>query len=505
MFEPADLVIVGAGSAGAIIAARASENGARSVLLLEAGPDYAPEALPRDLANGTRNSLISHDWGYRHRPRPRGLPFLMPRGRVVGGSSAVNTCIALRGQIEDYDEWASRGLSEWSFEQCLPAFKRLERDHDFDDEWHGTDGPFPIRRAKKAELVPWQQAFYEACLERGLGEAEDFNNPHQTGVASHPMNLIDGRRISVAEAYLTDAVRRRDNLRIQPETTVRRVLFEKKRAVGLEVEHAGRVEVVRGDRIVLSAGVIGSPGILIRSGVGPRRDVERLGVQLVADNENVGARLLDHPGTAIFFRPKRGVFQRGAPLIQVGIRFRWSRGTMPNDLQLQPGSVFAFPGVDLPAMAMMTHVGKPVGTGRIRFESVDPAAKPKIDSRLFEEEADVDAILEALELARDLSETRAVKAVATPLIPWSRTLRSRSKLRRWVRTVCDSGYHPCGTVPMGADDDPTAACDGRGRVRGVERLYVADASIMPTVPTSNINLPTLMIGERFGEWFRGGD
>ncbi len=504
-----DIVIIGAGSAGAVVAARASEEPGRSVLLIDAGPDYPVlRETPYDLVNSHQNSTRDHDWGFAYQPTEpgRGQPF--PRGKVTGGSSAVNTTIALRGMPEDYDGWAAAGNPEWAWEKVLPAFKRLERDLDFGNEpYHGDAGPISIRRYPHEELTRVHQQWLEASRELGYPDCPDANDPDGWGSGPHPMNKLGRLRISTAIGYLAPA-RARPNLTIQGNTLTRRLIIENGRVVAVEVERDGQVEVVRGKLFVLSAGALQSPAILMRSGIGPRAQLESLGIEVLRDVPGVGAKLSDHPALSLRARVKDpAIIDADHPIVQTILRYTSKDGPR-NDLQIEAFSYSTRArstksGVDLDCIAIAAVLEQVEGTGTLELASADPHAGPVVRNHFCEDDRDLVRLRECFKDTMAYAETRAMREIIDSVVfPAPDRPLDDDTIDTLLRRFAASGYHPCATLRMGPAGDPDAVVDQLGRAHMLEGLVVADASIMPTVPRANTNLTTIMIGEMVGEWVR---
>ncbi|MEM8922742.1 MAG: GMC family oxidoreductase [Actinomycetota bacterium] len=509
-----DIVIIGGGAAGAVVAARASEHPDLDVLLVEAGPDYETASkVPDDLLDGHRNSLTDHDWHLDYTPVTGRRSVHFPRGRVTGGSTAVNTTIALRGTPADYDHWAALGNPEWSWDSVLPAFRRLERDLDYGSApHHGDAGPITIRRWRPDELVPTQAAFLETATgspdDGGLGHpvCDDVNAPDAVGAGPMAMNKLGRTRISTAVGYLAPA-RVRDNLTIEAGSTAVRLVVDGGRVVGVEVERAdgGRVEH-RGRLVVAACGAVATPGLLVRSGIGAADELARLGLDPVATVDGVGRNLSDHPALLVAMTGRFPEFcAEELPLVQTITRYTSEGSTAELDVNIELITRVPLPsrpGGEGATFGLAASLEWVEGRGRIRQTSVDPHSGPVIESGFGTHPADVARNVAAYRDAIAMTRHPALADLIDEVVFPDPARSSVEDLAALAAKSSRSGYHPCGTARMGPADDPGAVVDQYGRCHAVDGLVVADASIMPTVPRANTNLTSIMIGERIGEWIR---
>ena len=516
-----DVIVVGGGSAGCAIATRLSEDQERSVLLLEAGPDYTDyETLPDDLKLGNNVWLSAygpHNWGYTAQITPEQTELIIPRGKATGGSSAVNGQVMYRGIPDDYDRWAEWGNDEWSYTQVLPYFNKLETDLDFGgDDFHGTTGPVPVRRSPRSEWMPHALAFERACLDLGFQISEDQNHPESTGISPRARNTIDGVRMSMALTYLEQA-RHRLNLTVRGGVTARRILFEagstgSPRAVGVEAESGGEVFTVEGEQIVISSGAIGSPHLLLLSGVGPAEHVSSFGIEVVHDLPGVGQNLRDHPAAAVLYLAAGDKPDVQAPVIQVGLRYTVEDSGLSNDMQLSPMLMTSEHRPahveiddDLNYIGMSASLQLALGKGELTLQSADPHVQPRLNYNYYQEEEDLRRMREAIRLGVQVAEQPGfADMLLERIMPSDEELQSDELLNEWLRRNSGTSHHVSGTCKMGPDSDPMAVVDQFLKVKGVEGLRVADASVMPDCIRANTNATTLMIAEKLADYIKEG-
>ncbi len=511
-----DYIVVGAGSAGSIVATRLTEDPGTSVLLLEAGPDYPEfERLPDEVkfgyATATDVMVSDHNWQFLGKATDTAVPMMVPRGKVTGGSSAINGQVFLRGVPEDYDSWAAMGNDKWKFQDLLHYFRKVETDTDFQDDFHSSDGPIVARRFKREEWRPDQVAFYNACRAAGFADSPDHNNPDASGVGPIPFNNPNGIRMSTALGYL-DPARHRLNLTLRADCTAHRILFDGNRATGLEVESGGEKFVVEANEIILSSGAIGSPQLLMLSGVGPAAHLKELGIPLVLDKPGVGQNLRDHPSVWVDWRVREGYPLDGlAPRVQVALRYTASGSDLRNDMMVFMSS-FATERVntggarmDALGVRMVCILDLAVGSGELRLTSTDPNVQPFLDYNYLQEEFDRRRMREMVRLCIKLGQHEDYKDILTErTAPTDADVESDDALDAWLRREATTGQHISCTCKMGPSSDPMAVVDQHGRVHGLQGLRVVDASIMPNCVRANTNVTTMTIGERVSDFIKEG-
>jgi choline dehydrogenase-like flavoprotein len=515
-----DYIIVGAGSAGCTLASRLSEDASTSVLLLESGPkDSNP--LNRMPAGYVALGKRFH-WGYYSVPLKHAdnRSIELPQGRILGGSSTVNAMVITRGAPRDYDRWARiHHCNGWSYKEVLPYFKRSESNSTFADDYHGDSGPLGVSHVTP---LPLTQAFVRAAQQAGITFNPDFNGVTLAGSGFYQASIRDGQRSSAASAYLRAATARR-NLTVRTDVTVCKIVLEAGRAVGVQYVHRGRVATAYADREVLvAAGAIGSPKLLLLSGIGPARDLEQLGIPVVRNLPGVGQNLHDHPRVDLFYelngphsldryKTRRSVlslgmeyllYKRGpcASNLLDGGGFWWSDQTQ-EDPNIQFFFVPHSGGVPYRhGCGVNFYELRPRSRGSVRLRSTDPNQHPLIDSNLLADEQDLRHTVEGVKVCQRIMAQPAISRYIKREFAPGPAVATDEQYAAYVRGAVGTGYHLVGTCKMGVDE--TAVVEPDLRVRGLQGLRVCDSSVMPEIVSANTNAPTIMIAERAADLIR---
>jgi len=532
MTKTFDYIIVGAGSAGCVLASRLSQSGEHSVLLLEAGGSdkniliEMPTALSYPMASKTYN------WGYLSDPEPfvDGRRITCPRGKGLGGTSSINGMVYVRGHACDFEEWEDHGAKGWGYADCLPYFKQAENWQSGGDAYRGGKGPLGVSGGNNMRGNPLYQAFIDAGVDAGYPATEDYNGHCGEGFGQMHMTVAGGVRSSTSRAYLRPALKRA-NLTVMKQVLVDKLVFEGRKVVGVQAAHKGKsITLNAGKEVILSAGSIASPMILQRSGVGPKDVLEKAGIAPRHILSGVGRNLQDHLEVYFQFHCKKpvslnsklGLFSK----FLIGARWfffksglgatnhfescafiRSEAGRKSPDIQYHflPAAMRYDGTPSIKGHGFQVHVGpnKPKSRGRVEITSFDPDADPSILFNYLQHEDDVAAWRKCIRLTREIMDQPAMDAFRGDEIQPGLDITSDEAIDTWVRENIESAYHPCGTAKMGQIDQPDTVVDTECRVVGLEGVRVIDASVFPTVPYGNINAPTIMVAEKAADMILG--
>lgn len=546
-----DTIIIGAGSAGCVLANRLSAQSARSVLLIEAGADTPPGHEPADVLDTYTSSYYNSAYKWpglkaHWRTRDTSPEVTFDQGHVMGGGSTVMGMIALRGTPDDYDSWERLGASGWAWKDVLPYFRKLENDQDFQDQLHGDSGPIPIRRTPPAQWPPLSRAVEQFARERQIPNIADMNGDFRDGHGSLPMSSTPTRRASTAMSYLDASVRARKNLTILTGASVTKLMFEGRKVVGVTAKIGGVEKEFRANEVILSSGAIASPALLLRHGIGPADELRALGIDIVADLSGVGRNLQNHPLLFLAAHLRRGARQPASLRPHPMTCLRYSSGmpgSVANDMYIAAHSKSSWSAIGAQLANFNATIFKPVSRGRVTLFSA-AAARPRIEFNFVSEELDLLRLMDGFRRIVDLAFSKPVQALCTTVFPVRFTDRIRqlnaltpanafkarliagtldaapflvdtvfsrltgqrvdlaalahddAALADYVRANVAGTFHVSGTCRMGRADDTAAVVDTEGRVHGIGGLRVVDASIMPAVPRGNTNIPTIMLAEK---------